>query len=99
MQTEISANFLIPNLAKCQPIGENSTKSIFFVPDTSQNIWNQIGGLVMLKRKKKHVSTSFFGGGGEITKGDSGEKPESVSRVSEKTLTNLISEFQKKKFS
>ena len=38
-------------------------------------------------------------GGGELTKGDSGEKPESVSRVSEKTLTNLISEFQKKKFS
>ena len=36
---------------------------------------------------------------GEITKCDSGENPESVSRVSEKTLTNLISEFQKKKFS
>ena len=39
-----------------------------------------------------------IGGGGNY-KGDSGEKPESVSRVSEKTLTNLISEFQKKKFS
>ena len=29
----------------------------------------------------------------QITKGDSGEMPESVSRVSEKTLTKLISEF------
>ena len=32
-------------------------------------------------------------GRGEITKGDSGEMRESVSRVSEKTLTKLISQF------
>ena len=38
-------------------------------------------------------------GGGEITKSDSGEIPESVFKVSEKTLTKLISEFYKKKFS
>ena len=30
---------------------------------------------------------------GGITKGDSSEMPESVFRVSEKTLTKLISEF------
>ena len=42
---------------------------------------------------------AFCLGGGEFTKGGSGEMPEPVSRVSEKTLTNLISEFQRKKFS
>ena len=47
----------------------------------------------------QNTSVASFWGGGEFTKGDSGEKPESVSRVSEKTLTNLIGEFQKKKFS
>ena len=34
-----------------------------------------------------------LGGGGELQKSDSGEMPESVFRVSEKTLTKLISEF------
>ena len=34
---------------------------------------------------------------GEITKCDSGEMRESVSRVSEKTLTKLISQFLKEK--
>ena len=36
---------------------------------------------------------------GEITKGDSVESLEIVFRVSEKTLTKVTSEFQKKKIS
>ena len=54
-----------------------------------------------LSKRKKNIFfiTHFLGGGGEFTKGDSGEKPESVSRVSEKNVNKPSSEFQKKKFS